>query len=93
MTASLKIMSSMATKEFVARICQQYTDASGQAVATEIAGGVDINKRVRTGESVDVVMLAAKAIDELITDDGITPEEAKRLRSLGVKVTVAKAQA
>ena len=34
---------------------------------------------------------AVTAFDEVITDDGVAPEESERLRSLGVKVTLAKA--
>ena len=88
MTAPLKIMSSMATKEFLARIGPQYTSASGQAVATEIAGGVDINRRVRAGEAVDVVMLAAAAIDLLIGEGHLAAGSRVDLVKSGVAVAV-----
>lgn len=84
----IKIMSSMATKEFLARICPQYTEASGQAVATEIAGGVDINKRVRAGEAVDVVMLAANAIDLLISEGHLAAGSRVDLVKSGIAVAV-----
>jgi molybdate transport system substrate-binding protein len=88
MTAPLKIMSSMATTEFLARIGPQYTGASGQAVATEIAGGVDINKRVRAGEAVDVVMLAANAIDLLISEGHLAAGSRVDLVKSGIAVAV-----
>lgn len=88
MTAPLKIMSSMATKEFLARIGPQYTGVSGQAVATEIAGGVDINKRVRSGEAVDVVMLAANAIDQLISEGHLAAGSRVDLVKSGIAVAV-----
>jgi len=88
MPAPLKIMSSMATKEFLARIGPQYTGVSGQAVATEIAGGVDINKRVRAGEAVDVVMLAANAIDLLIGEGHLAAGSRIDLAKSGIAVAV-----
>lgn len=88
MTAALKIMSSMATKELLARICPQYTGASSQGVATEIAGGVDINKRVRAGEAVDVVMLAANAIDLLIGSGHLVAGSRVNLAKSGIAVAV-----
>lgn len=88
MTAALKIMSSMATKELLARICPQYTGASGQAVATEIAGGVDINQRVRAGEAVDMVMLAANAIDLLIGYGHLVAGSRVDLAKSGIAVAV-----
>jgi molybdate transport system substrate-binding protein len=88
MTAPLKIMSSMATKELLARICPQFTETSGQAVGTEIAGGVDINKRVRAGEAVDVVMLAANAIDLLIGEGHLVAGSRVDLVKSGIAVAV-----
>lgn len=62
----LKILSSMATKEVLADLATQYEQAAGQKVVSEAVGGLDVNKRVRAGEAMDVVALAANAIDTLI---------------------------
>lgn len=88
MTAPLRIMSSMATKELLARLCPQYTEVSGQAITPEIAGGVDINKRVRAGEAVDAVMLAANAIDLLISEGHLVAGSRVDLVKSGIAVAV-----
>lgn len=63
---TIKVMSSMATRDVLAELVARHTQTSGQAVALESAGGVDVARRVQAGESVDVVVLAAAAIDKLI---------------------------
>ena len=63
---TIKLLSSMATRDVLAELAGQYQQASGCQVVPESAGGVDVARRVLAGEAVDVVVLAAKAIDELI---------------------------
>lgn len=58
----------MATKEVLAELLVQFQQATSHTVHAESAGGVDVAKRVRAGEVVDVVVLAANAIDQLIAD-------------------------
>jgi molybdate transport system substrate-binding protein len=77
----LKMISSMATRELLGELVAQYQSATGQPVITDAAGGVDVAKRVRLGEAVDVVILASHAIDQLI--------EAGRL-SAGSRVDIVK---
>ncbi len=88
MTAPLKIISSMATKELLAMLGPQYTRESGQPVISEAAGGVDINKRVRAGEAVDVVMLAANAIDLLIGEGHLVAGSRVDVVKSGIAVAV-----
>ena len=64
----IKVMTSLATKEFLVEYLAQYQATSGQAVAYENAGGVEIAKRARAGESFDVVVLASGVIDALIAE-------------------------
>jgi molybdate transport system substrate-binding protein len=64
--STLKLLSSMATRELLAELAERYAQAAGVAVAAEAAGGVDVAKRVQAGEPVDVVVLASNAIDKLI---------------------------
>jgi hypothetical protein len=56
----------MATREVLAELAAQFQRQSDCAVLLESAGGVDVAKRVAAGEAADVVVLAAKTIDELI---------------------------
>ncbi|MBL8382322.1 MAG: substrate-binding domain-containing protein [Burkholderiales bacterium] len=89
MTDPLKIFSSMATKELLARVCPPYTAATGQAVEAISIGGVDVNKRIRAGEAFDVALLAADNIDKLIADGLLGPGRVDLVRS-GIAVAVRR---
>jgi molybdate transport system substrate-binding protein len=93
MTAPLKIISSMATKQLLAALGPQYTQSSGQSVVFEAAGGVDINKRVRAGEAVDVVVLAANAIDQLIGEGHLVAASRVDLVKSGIAIAVRQGAA
>jgi molybdate transport system substrate-binding protein len=88
MTAPLKIISSMATKELLAILVPQYAEASGQAITSQAAGGVDINQRVRGGEVMDVVVLAANAIDQLIGEGHLVGNSRVDLVMSGIAIAV-----
>lgn len=62
----IKVLSSMATREVLAELSARYDRDKGQTISLESAGGVDVARRVQAGEAVDVVVLAAAAIDKLI---------------------------
>jgi molybdate transport system substrate-binding protein len=66
MSRPLKLISSMATRELLAALAARYEHEFARHVVTEAAGGVDVARRVDAGEAVDVVVLAANAIDRLI---------------------------
>ena len=66
MTAPIKLLSSMATRQLLADLVAQFQQTSTQPVAVESVGGVDATRRVLAGEAVDAVVLAANAIDQLI---------------------------
>ena len=59
-------ISSMATRLVLAELLVAYQVQSGLAVAIESVGGVDAAKRVQAGERLDVVLLAADAIERLL---------------------------
>jgi len=88
MAASMKVISSMATRELLAALAAQYADAAGHAVVAEAAGGVDVAKRVAAGEAVDVVVLAANAIDKLIADGALLAGTRVDLVKSGVAIAV-----
>jgi molybdate transport system substrate-binding protein len=84
---TLRLISSMATRELLAALAAQYETDTGQAVFPEAAGGVDVAKRVSAGEAVDVVALASNAIDKLIAEGRIVGKRIDLVRS-GVAIAV-----
>src|SRR6202000_2742691 len=84
----LKLLSSMATRELLNELVAQYERSSGQRVTAEGAGGVDVAKRVRAGEAVDVVVLSSTAIDSLIAAGSLLPDSRVDLGKSGVAIAV-----
>jgi molybdate transport system substrate-binding protein len=87
-SSPLKLLSSMATRELLTELVAQYQRSSGQAVLSEAAGGVDVAKRVRAGEAVDVVVLSSTAIDSLIAAGSLLPDSRADLVRSGVSIAV-----
>src|ERR1700744_750167 len=85
---ALKLLSSMATRELLNELVAQYELATGQPVKAEAAGGVDVAKRVRAGEAVDVVVLSNTAIDSLIAAGSLLPDSRVDLVKSGVSMAV-----
>jgi molybdate transport system substrate-binding protein len=65
MSEQLTGISSMATRQLLAELIQDYERLSGQPVVAESVGGVDAARRVESGEEFDFVVLAANVIDRL----------------------------
>jgi molybdate transport system substrate-binding protein len=65
MTAVIKGISSMATRQVLGELAADWQQRSGVAVQIESVGGVDAARRVAAGEPFDVVLLACDAIDKL----------------------------
>lgn len=84
----LKLLSSMATRELLNELVAQYQRSSGQPVTSEAAGGVEVAKRVRAGETVDVVILSSTAIDSLIAAGSLLPDSRVDLVKSGVSIAV-----
>ena len=80
----IKVMTSLATKDFLAEFLAQYEASTGQALAYENAGGVEIARRARADEAFDVVVLASGVIDAL---------EAEGKLIAGSKINVVKSSA
>jgi molybdate transport system substrate-binding protein len=62
---TIRVISSMATRHLLADLIAQFERTSDQKVALESVGGIDAAKRVRSGEALDVVVLAREVIDDL----------------------------
>ncbi len=84
----LKLISSMATRELLGELVSQYQRHSQQQVSTEAAGGVDVARRVQSGEAFDIVVLAANAIDKLISEARVLPGSRVDLVRSGVAIAV-----
>lgn len=78
----------MATREVLSELARMYEQSSGQPVAAEAAGGVDVAKRVQAGEAVDVVVLASNAIDKLIAEGKVLSGSRVDLVRSGVAIAV-----
>jgi molybdate transport system substrate-binding protein len=87
MSAPLKMISSMATREMLAALASQYQQATGQLVQAEAGGGVEVAKQVAAGAAFDVVVLASNAIDKLIADGALLAGRSDLVRS-GVAIAV-----
>lgn len=78
----------MATREILAELAAQYSQAHSQRISTEAAGGVDVAKRVQAGEAVDIVVLADNAIGKLIADGKLLADSRVDLVKSGVAIAV-----
>jgi molybdate transport system substrate-binding protein len=61
----MRVLSSLAIKEAYLELVPQFEKQSGARVETEWLGMVDIMKRVKAGESPDIVIASQKALGEL----------------------------
>ena len=66
MNATLKGISSMATRQVLGELARAWEERSGAKVQIESVGGVDAARRVAAGEAFDFVVLAGDAIDKLV---------------------------
>lgn len=91
MSTAVKLISSMATRLWLGDAVLAWAQRGGQPpIAVESVGGVDAAKRVRAGEVVDLVVLAADAIDKLIADGKVVAGSRVDLVDSGVAVAVRK---
>jgi molybdate transport system substrate-binding protein len=71
MSANIRGISSMATRQILAELAEAYAPTA--KVAIESVGGVDAAKRIRAGEAFDVAVLASDALAQLERDGCIVP--------------------
>lgn len=84
----IKVIASAAVKEPYLELVHEFETASHHKVVTIWSGTADIMKRVRAGESADIVILGASSIDELIQLGKIVPGSRVMLMKSGVGVAV-----
>jgi molybdate transport system substrate-binding protein len=72
--ASLSLMSSIAMREALRELVPLFEQAGDHQVMMTFVGGVEIMQRLRAGEGgVDVVILQASAVDELVAAGKLAP--------------------
>jgi molybdate transport system substrate-binding protein len=93
MAREIKLISSMAAKDFLLDIAKQYQVDTGNVISVVTVGGVEVMRRVKAGEAVDVVVLSAEQIDQLIADGAVVKGSRVDLVKSGVAVAVRKGAA
>jgi molybdate transport system substrate-binding protein len=88
--AEIRVIASPAFRESYLELVPQFEKASRHKVVTEWAGTSDIMKRMKTGESVDLVIISAASLDELSRLGKIAPGNRVDLAKSGVGVAVRK---
>lgn len=88
MASTLKIISSMATKQVLAELIAQYRQDHALDIQFESVGGVDAAKRVQAGEAFDLVVLAQDAIDKLAAAGRVVDGSRVDIVRSGVAVAV-----
>lgn len=84
----LKGISSMATRQLLAELGDEFTRRTGIEVSIESVGGVDAAKRVQAGENFDLVFLASDALSKLMASGHLLPGSVVDLVHSGVAVAV-----
>ena len=88
MTTRIHGISSMATRLVLAELAGAYRARSGVDVAIESVGGVDAAKRVQAGESYDLAVLDADALDRLAAAGRVVADSQTGLVRSGVAIAV-----
>ncbi|WP_230417822.1 substrate-binding domain-containing protein [Paraburkholderia polaris] len=82
-------ISSMAMRNVLSELVEEYERLSGRPVVIESVGGVAAARRVQEGEPFDIVVLAADAIDRLAAAGRTDPASRVDLARSGVAIAVA----
>lgn len=93
MSAPLRGISSMATRQVLAELAAAWQARGGAPVQVESVGGVDAARRVAAGEAFDVVFLASDAVDKLLAAGHAQPGSRVDLVRSGVAVAVKQGAA
>jgi molybdate transport system substrate-binding protein len=86
--AEIRVIGSAGTREPYNRLMPEFEKATGNKVTTTWGGVTAVAKRVADGEAVDVVMLPAPQIDELIKLGKVAPDSRVNVATCGIGVVV-----
>lgn len=81
-------ISSMATRQLLAELAARYQQRHGVEARFESVGGVDAARRVQAGETFDLVVLAADALDKLVAAGAVRAGSRRDLARSPVAVAV-----
>jgi molybdate transport system substrate-binding protein len=90
MTTTITGISSMATRLILGELAQRYEAAKGVKVSIVSMGGVDAAKRVREGDSTDVVVLASGPMAKLEAEGHLVAGSVKGFTRSGMAIAVRK---
>lgn len=85
---TLRMISSMATRQVLAELIAAHERAGGEPTALEAVGGVDAARRVQEGEAFDIVALASGALAQLEATGKTVAGSSVALVRSGVSVAV-----
>lgn len=88
----LKALTSMATRQVLSDLAQQWRAEGGAVLEIESAGGVQVAGRVQAGEAVDLVFLAHDALMALAAAGCVLPETVQPLMRSVVAVAVRQTE-
>ena len=84
----IKVMASAAVKETYLELIPQFEQATGHKVLTIWSGTADMMKRLKGGETVDLVIIGANSLDELVKLGKVEPGSRVDFVKSGVGVAV-----
>jgi molybdate transport system substrate-binding protein len=86
--AEIKVMATAGVQEVYNELAPQFEKASGHKIVTTWAGTVDVLKKMRAGESYDLVLVATDALKELAKEGKFAPGNITALAKSGIGVAV-----
>jgi molybdate transport system substrate-binding protein len=88
MTSPITGLSSMAVRQILAELAAGFSRETGNQVAFTSVGGVEAARRIRSGEPADVVVLAAKAMEQLEAEGHLAPGTRTPFARSGIAMAV-----
>lgn len=88
MTAEIKVLSSIATREAYLELVPQFERTSGHKVATTWAGTTAIMQRMAAGETYDLVIISSPELDELTRQGKLIAGSRVDLAKSGIGIAV-----
>ena len=87
-SAEIKVMATAAIQEAYFELAPEFERATGHKVVTLWVPTVEVMSRLKGGETVDLVIMAADSIDQLIKLDKIVPGSRIDIATCGIGVAV-----
>ncbi len=83
--AELKVISSQAIKEAYLALAPEFERVSGHKLNTTWNGTIDILKKLRAGETFDMVILVTPSMEDMIKEGKVVGRQPRRPRALGYR--------